>query len=152
MTLHVQLLSHMYTTKLFGALLILSFFLSGSCKKEDNTLPDDECSFSTTLTADETSNRLLGKWEWRHSIHGWTGQPDDEINKGLTLEFKPGGVLIVTRSGAAAQTVSWSIHADLNLTTEPNINETWGPVYFCNNWLLFQGGVTDGANNYYNRK
>lgn len=139
--------------QIFGALLVLCFFLSGCDKKEDsNPSLNDECYFSTNLDSTEKSNRLLGTWEWQYSTSGWTGQYSDVVNKGLSLEFKSGGVLIVKRNGAVTQTASWFLRSNFDLTTEPIITEVWGPVYFCEDHLLFQGGVSDGPNNYYKRE
>ncbi len=144
----------MHMKQIFGALLAVCFFLSGCDKKEDGIpSPNNECFFSTNLDSTEISNRLLGKWDWQYSFSGWTSQYSDEVNKGLSLEFKSGGVLIVKRNGTVTQTVSWSLRSsNLDLITEPSVIETWGPVYFCNDQLLFQGGVSDGTNNYYKRK
>lgn len=138
--------------KIFGALLILGFFLSGCDKKEDTIpSPNNECFFGTNLDSTEIYNKLLGKWEWQYSFSGWTAQYSDEANKGLLLEFKSGGVLIVKRNGVITQTATWSLRSNLELITEPSVIETWGPVLFCDDQLLFQGGAFDGTNNYYKR-
>ena len=83
---------------------------------------------------------------------GWVSQFSDVENKGLVLEFKTGGVLVVRRNGAAAQTVNWSLSPGWQLVTVPLVIETLGPVYFCDEQLLFQGGASDGTNNYYGRE
>lgn len=139
--------------KVFGALLSITIILSGCDKKEEGIPPiNNECFFNTILDSTQISNRLLGKWKWQYSFSGWTSVYSDEANKGLVLEFKTGGVLVVSRNGVVEQTANWSLQREWQIVTEPLIIETLGPVHFCNSQLLFQGGALDGTNNYYKKE
>lgn len=139
--------------KVFGALLSITIILSG-CDKKEEVIPsnNNECFFNTQLDSTQISNRLLGKWKWQYSYSGWTSQYSGVANKGLVLEFKTGGVLVVSRNGVVEQTVNWTMYREWQIFTEPGVIETWGPVYFCDDQLLFQGGAMDGTNNYYKRE
>ncbi|MBL7779878.1 MAG: hypothetical protein JNM22_01590 [Saprospiraceae bacterium] len=140
--------------KVFGAMLALTIFLSGCDKKEEEAIPsnNNECFFNTHLDSTQIANRLLGKWDWQYSFSGWTSQYSNEAHKGLTLEFKTSGVLVVSRNGIVEQTVNWTLQPEWQMFTEPIIFETLGPLYFCDDLLLFQGGAFDATNNYYKRK
>ena len=144
----------MTLNKAIGVLLLLGLFLTSCKKQKEDVIPsnDNECFFSTTLDSTRIYNKLVGKWKWQYSFAGWTSQYSDEEYKGLVLEFKTGGELVVRRSGAAPQTVRWSLAPGWQLVTDPFLVETIGPIHFCEDQLLFQGGAYDGTSNYYGRE
>ena len=139
------------------ALFLLSLFLMSCHKKNDDAIPQQntECFYKTALDSAEVANKLLGKWKWQYSFSGWTGEYSDDVNKGLSFEFKSDGTMLVNRKGEEQLSVTWSLQPAVdsyyNLVATPYVNETLGFVLFCDDQLLFNGGAGDGTNNYFKR-
>lgn len=142
-----------------AVLSILSLFAMSCDKKDDDTIPElnDECFWELQLDSAQVADKLVDKWKWQYAFLGGKGVPEfsDDASKGLSLEFKSDGTLLVKRKGEAPQSGTWSLRfaweGYYNIIVSPFVNETFGVVMFCENQLLFNGGVGDGPNNYFKR-
>jgi len=90
------------------ALLFFGLLLFGCKKDKVNTIPNANMEFFNQSKLDSmgTVDKLLGAWEWQYSLSGWTGEYSDEINKGLSLEFKADGTLLVNEDGQLVRTIT----------------------------------------------
>ena len=115
-----------------------------------------ECHNKTTWGFDETKNKIVGTWEWKHAEYVYAVPPDDDLT-GLNIEFRDDGTGTLRNNKVAPLEFTWSIGAYgtyYGFTTEPLIPQISGQILFCDNIMecgIAASGLADGVNNFYEK-
>ncbi|ADR22274.1 hypothetical protein Ftrac_2295 [Marivirga tractuosa DSM 4126] len=147
--------------KRFIYLMIIAFFIL-SCNEDEARPPFDNQEFyenhqAANWTKVSAKEHLQGKWQLTHTYccpmspnTGWAS-----IEEGyFLLEFKGDSVKVFTNN-SLDQTQYWEFderyERSLYLETEAPISNTFGTIYFSEDYMLFNGSPSDGADNYFQK-
>jgi hypothetical protein len=148
----------MKNTILFLLLTVLSF----SCKEDDEKPPFDNNLFyenhqSANWTKETAREHLQGKWKLIYiyccpmaTNSGWAAVENDFF----TLKCE-GDSLKVFKENNLDQTQYWKFDERddqaLYLDTEEPISNTFGTIYFSEDYMLFNGSPSDGPDSYFQK-
>jgi hypothetical protein len=142
--------------------IIISLFIGMSCTDKDDpkSAYDSqrilECHNKQTWGLEETGNKIIGQWEWKHAEYVYAIPPGNDF-KGMKIEFRDDWTGTLTYSQEAPAEFTWSIgtyNIYFGFTTEPLIPQLNGHIFFCDNIMLCGvagSGIADGVNNYFQK-
>ncbi|SMG52086.1 hypothetical protein SAMN05661096_03859 [Marivirga sericea] len=137
-------------------------FLICSCNKEEFEPPFNNQEFyqnheAANWTRDTAKEHLQGKWELVYIYCCGFGESNNwsAIDDGyFELQFE-GDSVKVFRNNALDQTQYWkfdeSFETSFDLETEDPISNTFGTMYFSEDYMLFNGSPSDGSDNYFQK-
>jgi hypothetical protein len=141
---------------------IISLFIGISCADKDDpkSVFDSqgiiECHSKQTWGLEETKNKIIGQWEWKHAEYIYAVSPDNDL-KGMKIEFRDNLTGTLTYNEGAPLEFTWSIGAYntyFGFSTEPLIQQLNGHILFCDNTMLCGvagSGIADGVNHYFQK-
>ena len=145
---------------IFGYLILPLILLS--CSKEEAPVvqsPIGNCSEQVPLDSVQTSNALIGEWEWIFIDCFWwyPEQANGEKYQGLSVIFRADSTLEVVEKRQVTQTAHWEIvdgyNGFLALEVDPPVEQLHGLIRrYCNDVVLFNDSYVDGCDNFFRRK
>ena len=137
----------------FGLLLIASLLIFNSCKDDDIVIPEDfwTCHDEKDWTESKVFDDVVGDWDLLFYMGPWGSTGGrilvDSLN--VSVHFASDSTLTIDRNGVK-ETATWEIELGaldhFAIKTEPFINEIYGLVLLCKDWMEFNDGYIDGAN------
>ncbi|MEO7992333.1 MAG: hypothetical protein ABI663_22475 [Chryseolinea sp.] len=115
-----------------------------------------ECHNNQTLGLEETRDKIIGQWEWKHAEYIYAVPLDNDF-KGMKIEFREDLTGTLTNNKVAPLDFTWSIgtyNIYFNFSTTPMVPQLNGQILFCDNIMLCGiagSGITDGVNNYFQK-
>src|SRR5688572_32183357 len=94
-------------------IIIIPFIEIGCADKDDPTLTYDsqrilECHNKQTWGLEETKNKIVGLWEWKHAEYIYAIPPDNDL-KGMKIEFRDDLTGTLTFTKVDPLEFTWSI-------------------------------------------
>ena len=115
-----------------------------------------ECHNKHTWGHEETRNKIIGQWEWKHADYVYAVPPGNDLT-GMKIEFRNDFTGTLTYYEVVPLEFTWSIGTyDIyfSFSTDPIIQQLSGQILFCDNIMLcgIEGsGIADGVNNYFQK-
>jgi hypothetical protein len=139
----------------------LFLFLFIACEKEFEPPFDNQQFYdyhqSQNWTAESFKQELLGEWQFIYShccfeasSRSWT----DTREENFVLKIEKDNIEVYEDS-ELQKTVSWTLETrgedGFYLDSEEYIENTFGPLYIYNDYLLFHGSPADGPDSYFEK-
>ncbi|HET8859982.1 hypothetical protein [Marivirga sp.] len=148
--------------KNFILLFLLSLIVSACNKQEEVDFPFDNSKFyenheAANWTKETAKEHLQGRWMLIYTYccpmsenRGWKSVEEDFF----VLQFEQDSVKVFKNS-TLEQTQYWEFNdqneESLHLETEELISNTFGTIYFYEDFMLFNGSPLDGPDNYFQK-
>lgn len=140
--------------------VILCALVQG-CKEDNSVSPYDydsiwKCHQKSTWNLESTENKIIGRWEWKYvRCCGKIANPYESATefKGLEIEFKADGTGILNDNDAP-QEFTWTIgtyDVVYGITTDPPISQLGGQILFCDDIMMCNASLADGADNFFGK-
>ena len=142
-------------------IIIIPFIGFGCTDKDDPKSTYDkqvilDCHNKQSFDLEETKNKIVGLWEWKHAEYIYAIPPDKDL-KGMKIRFRDDSTGTLMHNKKAPLEFTWSIgtyNIYFGFSTDPVIQELNGHILFCDDIMLC--GITgteiaDGVDNYYQK-
>jgi len=115
-----------------------------------------KCNQKNKWDLESTQNAIIGRWEWKYiRCCGESSDPYENNTKfkGLKIEFKNDGTGSLTENNVVEE-FTWEIgtsHLLYGFTTEPFLSQLNGQLLFCDDIMMCNNSVVDGADNFFKK-
>ena len=97
-------------------------------------------------------DKLIGRWDWHFvSCYASPNLANEDASRGLSIEFKLDSTVHIYLDNVFDNFDHWAFEGSRNAISSPILDELYGTIFFCEEWVVFENSYVDVCDNYFRR-